>query len=298
MEASSHRYCCLSDIGFEVYFKYRNLAKFPLKFLHYAADGQGMATILELAREIRHRLVAKDTGCLTVDYDKEAVSIHFCDGSVTTERGKFLSCFARDPLDFRFMTTDVPSGESGAGVSLLIEAIESIEAASLERIWERYADWKIGFRLDPDIHNTLIKKHMNTEPERLRRIMRLAVSGSLTLEPPRQSIGDDIKRINEIKGNEWHQILSVDPLSTEGEIKTAFRKLATRLHPDRWVTTGDQALKTQAEQAFKRVSEAYNELIKPRPIPPSALPPKPKPEGGLWQGIRKIGRGLRVLKTV
>jgi hypothetical protein len=257
-----------------------------------------MATILELAREIRHRLLAKDTGCLTVDYDAEVVAVYFCDGAVTTERKTFLSCFAQDPVDFHFMTMDVPRGESGAGVSLLIEAIESIDSASLEAIWERYADWKIGFRLDPDIHNTLVKQHINTQTERLRRIMRLAVAGSLTLEPPRQSIGEDIQRINDIKGNEWHQILGTDALATESEIKAAFRKLATRLHPDRWVTTGDGTLRNQAEHAFKRVSEAYNELVKPRAVGPSALPPKPKSENGLWQGIRKIGRGLRVLKTV
>jgi hypothetical protein len=257
-----------------------------------------MATILELAREIRHRLVIKDTGCLTVDYDKEAVSIQFCNGAVTTERGKFLSCFGRDPLDYRFMTMDVPAGESGEGVSLLIEAIESIEPVSLERIWERYADWKIGFRLDPDIHNTLVRQHIHKEPERLRRLMRLAVSGTLMLEPPRTSIGDDIKRINEIHGNEWHQILGIERSAIEGEIRGAFRKLAARLHPDRWVKTGDPALQTQAELAFKRVSEAYTELMKPRPIARPALPPKPKPEKALWSGIRKIGRGLRVLKTV
>jgi hypothetical protein len=275
---------------------FRGECRLPLKFSSCPADALDMATILELAREIRHRLVAKDTGCLTVDYEKEAVSIHFSDGVVTTERGKFLSCFGRDPLDFRFMTMDVPASESGCGVSLLIEAIESIEPASLERIWERYADWKIGFRLDPDIHNTLVKQHINTQAERLRRIMRLAVSGSLTLEPPRHSIGDDIKRINSIQENDWCQILGIDPLSPEGEIRQAFRKLATRLHPDRWVTAKDTALQTEAEQAFKRVSEAYNELIKPRPIKPAALPPKP--EKGIWSGIRKIGRGLRVLKTV
>jgi len=255
-----------------------------------------MATILELAREIRHRLVDKDTGCLTVDYDKDAVSIHFSDGAVTTDRGIFLSCFGRDPLDFRFMTMEVPAGQSAAGVSLLIEAIESIEPTSLEHIWERYADWKIGFRFDPDIHNTLVKQHINKEAERLRRLMRLAVSGSLTLEPPRNSISDDIKRINEIKANDWHQVLGIDRSATEGEVRAAFRKLATRLHPDRWVTTADFALQAEAEQAFKRVSEAYNELNKPRPIPPTALPPKP--EKSLWQGIRKIGRGLKILKTV
>lgn len=255
-----------------------------------------MATILDLARETRHRLVAKDTGCLTVDYDKDAVSIHFCDGAVTTERGAFLSCFARDPIDFRFMPMDLPPGESGAGLSLLIEAIESIEPVSLERIWERYAEWKIEFRLDPDIHNTFVKQHVNKEAERLRRLMRLAVSGSLTLAPPRNSISDDIKRINEINGSEWHQILGIDRLATEGEIRRAFRELATRLHPDRWVTTADFALQAQAEGAFKRASEAYNELKKPRLISRFALPHKPGK--GLFHGIRTLGRGLRVPGTV
>jgi hypothetical protein len=274
------------------------LASAPLKFLRFPADGEGMATILELAREIRQRLVTKDTGCLTVVYDKEEVPIHFSDGAVTTDRGVFLSCFGRDPVDFRFMAMDVPPAESGSGVSLLLEAIESIEAASLERIWGRYADWKIGFRLDPDIHNTLVKKHIQTKPERLRRLMRLAVSGSLTLEPPRNSIGDDIQRIlerSETGGdNPWHQILGIEPSATEGEIRRAFRKLATRLHPDRWVTTTDFDLQARAEHAFKRVSQAYTELMKPRPISRPSLPPKP--DNSLWRGLKKVGRGLRILK--
>jgi hypothetical protein len=253
-----------------------------------------MASILELAREIRHRLVVKDTGCLTVDYDKDAVAIHFYEGWLATDRGLFLSCFTRDPLDFRFTATDVPAAEARGGVSLLIEAIESIAPASLERIWERYAEWKIGFRLDPDIHNTLVKQHIQSNPERLRRLMRLAVSGSLTLEPPRTSIGDDIKRINDIAGNEWHQILGIDVSATDGEIRRAFRKLATRLHPDRWVTTADFELQGQAEQAFKRISQAYTELTKPRPVKRPAL--APKPDGGLLRGIQRISRGLRGLR--
>ena len=253
-----------------------------------------MATILELAREIRHRLVSRDTGCLTVDYDKDAVPIHFSDGAVITGRAVFLSCFNRDPIDFRFMAMEVPPAEHGAGVPLLLEAIESIEPATLERIWERYADWKIGFRLDPDIHNTFVKQHIKTQPERLRRLMRLAVSGSLMLEPPRNTIGDDIKRIIEMPEHEWHQILGVDHSATEGEIRRAFRKLATRLHPDRWVTTGDFALQARAELAFKRVSQAYTELTKPRPMARPAL--KAKPENGFLSGIRRFSRGLRGLR--
>jgi hypothetical protein len=235
-----------------------------------------MATILELAREVRHHLVTKDTGCLKVDYDDHVVSIDFCDGSVATDRKTFLACFRQDPVDFQFTTTDVKRPEDGgAGVSLLIEAIEAIDEATLNGLWSRYSEWKIGLQFDPDLHNTLVKKHLNTHTERLRRLMRLAVSGSLTLEPPRTSIADDIKRVNEMGAvGDWHKVLGVGKGADEAEIKQAFRKLAARFHPDRWATTSDLELRKKAEEAFKHASHAYNELMKPQETTPD-LPSKP-----------------------
>jgi len=253
--------------------------------------GQFMASILELAREVRHRLVARDTGCLTIDYDKEAASIHFSEGTVTTDRGAFLACFDKDPTDFRFLTIDVEPGESsGLGLGALLEAIEAIKPETLHRVWSRYAEWKIAFQFDPDIHNTLVRHHIETKPERLRRLMRLAVSGSLTLEPPRNSISDEVKRINEASAANCRQVLALDENAGEAEIRRAFRKLATRLHPDRWVTTGDPDLKAGAEEAFKRISQAYSELMKPRPIAQASLPAKP--EKSIWSGLKKMSRGI------
>ena len=76
----------------------------PLMSFAKNTDSEGMATVLELAREVRHRLVSKDTGCLTVDYPDSTVSIHLSDGTVAAERAVFLSCFARNPVDFQFKT--------------------------------------------------------------------------------------------------------------------------------------------------------------------------------------------------
>src|SRR5882672_12307775 len=98
-----------------------------------------MATVLELAREVRHRLVSKDTGCLTVDYPASTVPIYLCDGTVAAERAVFLSCFARNPVDFQFQSTNSRNpGQYVPGASLLIEAIEAIDHKSLIRVWEPY----------------------------------------------------------------------------------------------------------------------------------------------------------------
>lgn len=54
-----------------------------------------------------------------------------------------------------------------------------------------------------------------------------------------------------------YQVLGVERNATQDEIKSAYRKLALRYHPDR--NPGDQ----QAEERFKAVSEAYATLRDP-----------------------------------
>jgi len=53
---------------------------------------------------------------------------------------------------------------------------------------------------------------------------------------------------------DYYQILGVSKAATEKEIKTAFRKLAQKYHPDR--NPGDK----QAEEHFKSINEAYEVL--------------------------------------
>ena len=234
-----------------------------------------MATILELAREVRQHLVSRDTGCLLVSYPEEPVSIEFSDGSIKTNRDVFLSCFRQDPVDFNFKSTDVPPpGEfSAGGASLLIEAIEAIDPAALSRVWEPYSDWKIGFQSDPEINNTLVSKHLEGNPERLRRLMRLATSGTVTLAPPIKSpIADEVDRICEAaEAENWRGILGVEEGAGPTDIKQAFRRLALKFHPDRWETHADPRVRDRMEQAFIHINRANRELSPPKPV----VAPKP-----------------------
>ena len=56
---------------------------------------------------------------------------------------------------------------------------------------------------------------------------------------------------------DYYEILSVERTASEGEIKSAYRKLALKYHPDR--NPGDH----QAEERFKECAEAYAVLADP-----------------------------------
>jgi hypothetical protein len=253
-----------------------------------------MATVLELAREVRHRLVSKDTGCLTVDYPDSKVSIPLSDGTIAVERAVILSCFSRNPADFRFKATERPNAARYvSGASMLIEAIEAMEHQSLLRVWEPYAEWRIVFRLDEDLHNTFVKQHLTSDSGQLRRLMRLAVSGSATLERPTVSITEEMEQIEEaFVSAKWHKVLGVGHTSEKSEVKRAYRKLARRFHPDRWVTSADMRHRDRVERTFQRVSRAYFELYRPGQSRPQLLV-GPKPKKSIWEKVSGFGRKSR-----
>ena len=57
-----------------------------------------------------------------------------------------------------------------------------------------------------------------------------------------------------------YQILGVEKGTSPNEIKAAYRKLAARYHPDKVNHLGDE-FKILAEQKFKEIQEAYQELV-------------------------------------
>ena len=62
---------------------------------------------------------------------------------------------------------------------------------------------------------------------------------------------------------DYYEVLGVSKNATADEIKSAYRKLALKWHPDRWVSGSDAEKKT-AEENFKEASEAYSVLSDPQ----------------------------------
>ena len=61
---------------------------------------------------------------------------------------------------------------------------------------------------------------------------------------------------------DYYEVLGVDKKASADEIKSAYRKLALKWHPDRWVS-GTDAEKKTAEEHFKEAAEAYSILSDP-----------------------------------
>lgn len=61
---------------------------------------------------------------------------------------------------------------------------------------------------------------------------------------------------------DYYEVLGVAKNASEDDIKSAYRKLALKWHPDRWVS-GTDAEKKTAEENFKEASEAYQVLSDP-----------------------------------
>ena len=62
-----------------------------------------------------------------------------------------------------------------------------------------------------------------------------------------------------------YTILEIERSATDEEVKKAYRNMAKKYHPDR-VNTKDEAIKKGAEEKFKQVQKAYEQIQKERGI--------------------------------
>ena len=60
-----------------------------------------------------------------------------------------------------------------------------------------------------------------------------------------------------------YTILEIERAATDDEVKKAYRNMAKKYHPDR-VNTQDEAIKKGAEEKFKQVQKAYEQIQKER----------------------------------
>lgn len=58
---------------------------------------------------------------------------------------------------------------------------------------------------------------------------------------------------------DYYDVLGIKKTASENEIKTAYRKLALKWHPDRWVNSSGEE-KKKAEEQMKEVNQAYGVL--------------------------------------
>ncbi len=62
-----------------------------------------------------------------------------------------------------------------------------------------------------------------------------------------------------------YTILEVNPSASDSEVKKAYRKMATKYHPDKVAHLGKDLI-SLAEEKFKAVSDAYQNIKKERGI--------------------------------
>ena len=62
-----------------------------------------------------------------------------------------------------------------------------------------------------------------------------------------------------------YTVLEISPSATDDEVRSAYRRMAMKYHPDRVVTLGPEVQKA-AEEKFKKIQEAYATIKKQRGI--------------------------------
>lgn len=64
---------------------------------------------------------------------------------------------------------------------------------------------------------------------------------------------------------DYYEVLGVSKNATDAELKSAYKKMAIKYHPDRQVGKSDEEKKA-AEEKFKEAAEAYDVLRDPQSV--------------------------------
>lgn len=78
----------------------------------------------------------------------------------------------------------------------------------------------------------------------------------------------EVESMLNLSGNsleEAYKVLEIDPSATNEEVRTAYRRLALKHHPDRVATLGKD-VKKAAEEKFQQINNAKERIYKARGI--------------------------------
>ena len=190
-------------------------------------------------------------------------------------------------------------GDFGAAMMVLFAAVmkadgelkktelEFVKRFLIENFGKQYAKERIQlFKkiLEQDINVqkicSQIRQHMNAHEKRqLIHILfglskadndvhksEINIIGNIS-----NSIGFNANDLNSIKAmfvpntDAAYQILGVPSTASDSEVKAAYRKMATKYHPDKVSHLGDDFSKV-AEEKFKAINDAYQKIKKERSI--------------------------------
>jgi DnaJ like chaperone protein len=93
------------------------------------------------------------------------------------------------------------------------------------------------------------------ETEKIKEIARYLRIGSNDFE--------SIKAMFVKAADNAYKILEIDKNVSDDEVKKAYRTMAKKYHPDR-VNTENEAIKKGAEEKFKEVQKAYEQIQQER----------------------------------
>jgi len=108
------------------------------------------------------------------------------------------------------------------------------------------------------------EEHLRREAERMKREaderVRQAEQNARQKQSQHQKSSANTRRTNTKTKSDPYEVLGIKRGAPKAEIKSAYRKLAAKYHPDKAANATDE-IKKLAEEKFKEINNAYNAIV-------------------------------------
>ena len=164
----------------------------------------------------------------------------------------FNTCLALDPLNLTYNST-----------ICLNKAICHVKLGQNE---EALATLNLCLKMQPEYHKALVKRGEVNQNLEMWEEAVADYSAAQALDPAGLNITQKLQyaqqEAKKARKKDYYKILGVAKDAPEKTIKTAYRKMALKWHPDKNNESDEQ--KSRAEKMFKEVNEAWAVLSDPQ----------------------------------